>query len=113
MTDYRDLDEIKPEVKKIKVNGKVYEVTPPKVNASIKLLKLQKLIKSKTPEELADMGDEILETLRNVIPDAEEMDLSMHQLNALISFLLQPAEKIQPESAEKKTIESPTQSPSS
>jgi len=109
MADILDLDVIDPELRKIKVNGKIYEIRPARVNATLKLLKLQKITKGKTNEEMAEMSEEILETLQSIIPNAEEMDLNMAQLTALIAFLLKPTEANNAPTEEKKISESPTQ----
>lgn len=101
-----DLDALKPESKTVKVNGKVYEIKPLKLTDFLNLQKTLRNIKGKSEEEMVDLIDNVFENIKPIVPEIEEMGLTIPQTMALLEFIYKsetPATVVE----EKKTVVSP------
>lgn len=92
-----DLDLLEPQSKHIKLNGKLYEVFPPKVKDLVRLSRLagqlQDINNTNSVKTITDM----IGVFQNIMPGLSEdnVDLSMSQLLALFGFvnnMVDPAE---------------------
>ena len=114
MNDTLDLDVIIPEPRTVKVNGKVYEVLPLKLNEFLALQRILTSIKDRSQEELLELMGKIFDTMRPAVPQIDEMNLTMTQAFALLEFIYKQENVKQVRTdEEKKTVVSPTPSPSS
>lgn len=88
-----DLDALAPDTKKVKLNGRVIEVAPPKFKTLLEILKLAD--KFGKGQEL-DQNETVkaLESLRNalvpIVPalSEDDFDLSLVQMMTLIEFVV-------------------------
>ena len=115
MVDTLDLDALVPEPKKIKLNGKFFDVLPLTIKQLINLAKLeQKLINIKNEDEVKPL---ILETLKPIIPELNDVDFTYLQLMALLKFAqassLPKENKAAEDYSPKKKIDSAKESPTS
>lgn len=84
MDETLDLDKLAPKPKTVRLNGKVYEVFPAKMNDFILIEKFWKAYqKDKESKSLEDLR----EVLKPVVPDIEEMNLSFEQLGSLMQLV--------------------------
>lgn len=112
MSDTLDLDQLIPEPKTVKVNGKVYELKPLKLKTLLNLQKILSTAKDKSNEEMLTLMDDMFASLKPIVPDIEEMDLTLPQTLALMDFIYRNEQATQGSEAktvEKKTEPSPTQ----
>lgn len=101
--NFIDLDQIAPEPRTVKVNNKVYEIKPLRLTDFLSLQKILKKFANKPSEEMVEYLDQIFESLRPIVPDIDDMNLTMTQAMALLQFIYQQEE--QSKTAEKKTAE--------
>lgn len=92
MPDSLDLDAIIPEKKNVHVNGKDYEILPLTLKDFLNFQRLVTKIQGKTDSELVDVMGEVFETMRAVVPQLDEMNLTMPQTFALLTFIYKQEE---------------------
>jgi hypothetical protein len=98
-----DLDLIAPEIKKVKIGGKLIDVHPVKVKNLIEMQRLflnLQALNGKPEEQLAAMAS-IIDVLRPIVPDIDSVDFTMEQLTALLQFASSQGEQ-------KKGAQNPT-----
>lgn len=92
MTDYDlDLDTLQPEAKKVKINGRIVDVYPPKFKSIIALMKISSSMQEVSgSENLAQVEQDLTNALIPIMPALAEpdMDLSMEQLMKLLDFVM-------------------------
>ena len=92
MTDYDlDLDALQPEAKKVKINGRIVDIYPPKFKSIIALMKISSGLQETTnSEDLSILEEELTKALIPIMPELAEpdMDLSMEQLMKLLDFVM-------------------------
>jgi hypothetical protein len=108
MSDTLDLDQLLPDPKTVKVNGKVYELKPLKLTDFIVIQKLLASTQGKTDIEMIEVMGDMFTSLRPIVPDIDEMDLTIEQTLALMEFIYKQEQKNQPQATEKKTEVSPS-----
>ena len=90
-----DLDAIAPEPKKVKLGGRIIEVTPPKFKNLVSLMKLVGQLGNVGNDEQKTLEtiDELRSSLIPMIPALAEddMDLTFEQLQVLLEFVMQTA----------------------
>lgn len=105
--DILDLDVLVPEPKKIKFNGEILTVNPPKMNELMAMMKFGQKIQNADPNttDYEPIIAEIKTILIKVVPELEGKDLSINQMLALATLLSQMATPTQTETSteEKKT----------
>lgn len=87
-----DLDIIEPDVKHVRLGGKIYEVHPPKIKNIVVITKLARELKDETKslEEKTIVFEDLKQVLGGVMPafkSDEQVDLSLDQMIALIEFI--------------------------
>jgi hypothetical protein len=88
MSDILDLDALAPEVKKVKIAGKIIDCYPPKV---LQLIKMQKIWEKMQGGKLtsAEAIQGLKEALTPIVPaikNDDDIDFSIEQLTALLRF---------------------------
>lgn len=101
MSDTLDLDSILPRKRTIKLNGKNYEVLPATLRDFIVIQQLF-LGMQNLKDNTATMA-EINKALVPVVPDIEDMNLTIDQLSALLKFVYSSSTDDTAVSTEKKT----------
>lgn len=99
----KDLDALAPEPKKVKVNGNIYDIKPARLQDFIAIQKLFLKLKQGDAESGVVALGEMIETLKPIVPDIEEMGLTISQTMALLQFAYQDELTAQPQTEEKKT----------
>jgi len=101
--DILDLDAIAPESKKIKFNGKIITVNPPRMGELMVMVKLGRKLQDADPNttDYEPIVEEMKGILYKVIPELEGNDLSISQLIALETLIAQMATL--PQTAETTT----------
>lgn len=98
-----DLDALVPQSKTVKVNGKVYEIKPLKLNDFLNLQMTLRSIKGKSDEEMVDLIAKVFENIKPIVPEIEEMGLTIPQTMALLEFIYKQEAPVH-ETTEKKTV---------
>lgn len=119
MSDILDLDALSPEVKKIKISGKIIDCYPPKL---IQLIDMQKILMqieagNMKPEEAITRIKRVLTPIVPAMKKDKSIDFNMLQLSALLKFVTQSAISSsavkEAGTAVEKKINSAEQSPTS
>lgn len=95
-----DLDILDSVGGEVKLGGKVYQVSPPKMGLLLKLSKLAKKFDAgkdaadQNPEEIMGLLEELYDIIKPIIPDiaSGEVDLNMAQAGALMQYIFQMAQ---------------------
>jgi hypothetical protein len=103
MSDTLDLDILAPEKKTVKVNGKLYDINPLKLKDFLTLQRLLKASAGKSETEMVNTMGDIFESLKPIVPNIDEMDLTMKQTIALLDFIYKQEELAQAQDTQKKT----------
>ena len=85
-----DLDALAPESKKVKLNGRIIEVNPPKFKNLVALMKLANTMGEGNGGQTIETVDMLRQSLIPLIPalGEEDFDLTMEQLNTLLQFVM-------------------------
>lgn len=87
MTEIQDLDALLPDVKKIKISGKILNLYPGKLKS---LIRIQKAFLAFQDAKQTDMKlfDDVINALAEIIPDLkrDDVDISMEQIPVLVSI---------------------------
>ena len=85
-----DLDLLKPEPKKVRLNGKEHDAYPPSIDALFSLIRMKnKLddIGQMNESEAEGVFNDIKGAIAMLIPGIEQEQLSLEQLFALVDFI--------------------------
>lgn len=114
MVDTLDLDALLPEPKKIVLHGKSLDVLPLTIGQLIILAKLEaKLMSAKQPDDFKTL---VLDALKPVIPELNDVNFTIDQLKAIQQFVQKaslPETKTAKEFEPKKKVDSAEASPTS
>lgn len=88
-----DLDVLLPKPKKVRLNGQIYDVNPPRVKDLIKLTRLAGELQSSSDESVDDRLTAMVDLLGNIMPGLKEdnVDISFTQVLGLFTFISQMA----------------------
>jgi len=110
MDNSLDLDTLIPQSKTVRVNGKTYEIKPLRLKDFLNLQKTLKDLKGKTNEEMIELLDKVFENIKPIVPEIDEMNLTIPQTMALLEFIYkQETPETASTTQEKKTEVSPQQ----
>lgn len=84
-----DLDLLQPQARKVKLNGKLYDVYPPKVKDIANLARLAGKLQTNDGTDLQAKLDNMVNAFASVMPALKEdgVDLTMEQVTALFGFV--------------------------
>lgn len=85
-----DLDLLKPEPKKVRLNGKEYDAYPPSIEALFSLMSMKNKLDNigqVDESEVEGIFNDIKKAIATLIPGIEDEQLNLQQLFALIGFI--------------------------
>ena len=90
-----DLDILEPQGAQVKLGGKTYPVSPPRLKSLVSISRvyeqIQLAVESKDEKTILDLMEKFLKSLYPIIPDLQKeegLDLSFGQITALMSFVM-------------------------
>lgn len=83
-----DLDQLAPEPRKVKIDGKIIDVMPLRLKNLIEMQRLFLTANTFEGDAEAQINAmaKIIEVLRPVVPQIDEIDFTLEQLGALLEF---------------------------
>lgn len=104
-----DLDALNPESKKLKLNGKIFDINPPDVFELFGVMGLKKKFdgikqSDMTPEQAMEVLGDIKEAIGKLVPPIKGEPLNMDQMFGIIDFVVSMAVPKNLEEMQKRGI---------
>ena len=108
MSDVLDLDALQPQSKKVKFNGNVIEVAPPKTGDLLRLSQIGSKLKDAgdlNSDEIDKVTSDLEGHIKRMIPELQEASLGTAQLMSLLTLVMEMGMPEQMAELKKQGIE--------